>query len=109
MPLECRQAERLFDLYLDKEIAVRDFHALSRHLAACPRCSDNWLATRKTADLLSALPNQPMEPQSFSRVMMSLPRMKKRVRIFRLIGRPGGFWARIWRKATSAPKPAGIK
>jgi anti-sigma factor RsiW len=71
--MECREAERLFDLYLDREIGVGDSRALHRHLADCRRCNDNWMATRKAVDLLAGLPRQRPDPEIHARIIMSLP------------------------------------
>ncbi len=81
--MDCRRAERLFDLYLDREITVADFGDLRHHLSACRRCAENWVATRKMVDLLAALPEEPPGPEVVSRVMMTLPGAKRRT-YFRL-------------------------
>jgi hypothetical protein len=71
--MDCREAERLFDLYLDHEIATADYAALRQHLLDCQRCADNWLAQRKATDLLAVLPEVAPGAELFSRIMMSLP------------------------------------
>ncbi|MGE5550010.1 MAG: zf-HC2 domain-containing protein [Bacteroidota bacterium] len=76
--MDCLQAEKLFDRYLDREITGDDFGALEEHLRACPRCADNWFATRKAVDLLSALPELHPGPEVLSRLMVTLPRAKHR-------------------------------
>jgi len=82
--MDCREAEHLFDRYLDREIAISEFAALRQHLQACPRCAANWDVTRKAADLLSSLPELDPGPEVLSCVMMTLPRGRRPVRSFRL-------------------------
>lgn len=91
--VECLQAERLFDAYLDREITAGDSAALHRHLATCPRCNDAWLATRKMSDLMAALPSESPGPELFSRIMMRLPAAKARRRPLRLS---------VWQAAAAA-------
>ena len=78
--MNCREAEHLFDRYLDKDISVADFSRLREHLEICPRCVENWLSLRKAADLLAALPEEDPAPEVFSRIVIMLPKSAKRGR-----------------------------
>ena len=82
--MNCHDSERLFDLYLDREITVQEGRDLGEHLRICPRCAENWLAARKAADLLSALPDEDPGPDIVSRVTMLLPRARRWTRPLRL-------------------------
>lgn len=76
--MDCREAEHLFDRYLDKEITVGDHRVLGAHLQACQRCAAKWRDLRKAVDLMEDLPLLDPGPEFLSRVMMTLPRAKMR-------------------------------
>lgn len=82
--MDCHEAEHLCDRYLDREITLPEYREFRQHLQACPRCADNWAATRKAVDLLAALPEMEPGPRVLSRIMMTLPPGRRTGRSFRL-------------------------
>jgi len=54
--LRCSQAKQLFSLYLDGAVTGTDMLALQRHFLQCAACHDQYLALRRTQQLLMSVP-----------------------------------------------------
>ena len=53
--LRCPQAKRLFSPYLDGAVTGTEMFALQDHLAECAACNDEYLAMRRTQQLLMSV------------------------------------------------------
>src|SRR5271168_2423234 len=55
----CPAIRKLFSPYLDGRVSGVEMQALTRHLAECSGCAQEYAATRRTQQLLSAVgPNK---------------------------------------------------
>lgn len=54
--MECKEIERLFDRYFDREISRLEYQALRGHLARCASCRENFLNLQFSLDFFEAIP-----------------------------------------------------
>lgn len=55
--MNCHDCQKLFSLYLDKEIDRHSMRELESHLASCLQCTSQWQAFQETVMLLRSLPD----------------------------------------------------
>jgi len=53
--MNCREAQKLFSLYLDGQVSGREMHALDGHMKKCSGCAREYVAVQRTQQLLTEL------------------------------------------------------
>lgn len=72
-PLNCSEAARHLDDYLDRELGEQDLAAVEAHLAACEHCTGHFDLEREVVERIRARLRQLKAPPGLlERIMSSL-------------------------------------
>lgn len=77
--MDCREHEKRFEKYFDREISALEYKALRSHLGRCSRCREAFLDHLLTMDFLSAMPSEEPSEQLAARIMSNIPAAKRTV------------------------------
>jgi hypothetical protein len=77
--MECREYERLFEKYFNREITILEYKAVRSHLSRCQTCREVFFDHLFTLDLLNNMPMEESANPLTERVLQRLPKKNGKI------------------------------